>query len=169
MAELVAERAALEIFYRGWEDYQRKLAAAIADMRDDQLWLRIAPNLRTAGEQLRHIVAVRAGWIHGDLGEGGPEYDDIFERYDRDARPQPGADAIRRDLERTWQLVRGCLDRWTPEDLTETVTSKWADPGQEPERLVRGWVVYHVLEHDLHHGGELGFLLGMHGLPAPKI
>jgi hypothetical protein len=23
-----------------------------------------------------------------------------------------------------------------------------------------------VLEHDLHHGGELSFTLGMHGLPA---
>jgi hypothetical protein len=35
----------------------------------------------------------------------------------------------------------------------------------------RGWVVWHVLKHDLHHGGEIGFSLGLslglHGLPAP--
>ena len=32
--------------------------------------------------------------------------------------------------------------------------------------LSRAWVVWHVMEHDLHHGGELSLTLGMHGLPA---
>jgi uncharacterized damage-inducible protein DinB len=27
-------------------------------------------------------------------------------------------------------------------------------------------VVWHVLEHDLHHGGELSLTLGLHGIPA---
>jgi uncharacterized damage-inducible protein DinB len=33
----------------------------------------------------------------------------------------------------------------------------------------RAWVVWHVLEHDLHHGGEISLTLGMHGLQAPDI
>lgn len=161
----MAEREALEIFYGGWQAYQQGLAAAVAGLADEQLGLRAAPGLRSVGEQLRHIVAVRAGWIHGDLRAGGPEYDDIFARYGP-GMPQPSAEALRLDLDRTWRLIRESLDRWTPEQLTETVTS---DFGDEPEDFVRGWVVYHVLEHDLHHGGELGFLLGMHGLPAPQL
>jgi hypothetical protein len=28
----------------------------------------------------------------------------------------------------------------------------------------RGWVVWHVLEHDLHHGGEISQILGTNGL-----
>ncbi len=159
---------ALGLIYGGWEAYQEQLAQAIAPLTDEQLELRAAPHLRSVGEQLRHLIAVRAGWIHGDLGEGGPEYDDILTWYERDV-PQPSADALREGLGRTWQLIRESLVRWTPGDLTETVTSHWTEPGEEPEQLVRGWVLYHVLEHDLHHGGELGFLLGMHGLPAPNI
>jgi uncharacterized damage-inducible protein DinB len=27
-------------------------------------------------------------------------------------------------------------------------------------------VVWHVLEHDLHHGGEISLTLGMHGIDA---
>jgi uncharacterized damage-inducible protein DinB len=27
-------------------------------------------------------------------------------------------------------------------------------------------VVWHVMEHDLHHGGELSLTLGMHGMAA---
>jgi uncharacterized damage-inducible protein DinB len=30
----------------------------------------------------------------------------------------------------------------------------------------RAWVVWHVMEHDLHHGGELSLTLGLHGLSA---
>jgi uncharacterized damage-inducible protein DinB len=28
----------------------------------------------------------------------------------------------------------------------------------------RGWVIYHVLEHDTHHGGEISQILGSNGL-----
>jgi len=29
--------------------------------------------------------------------------------------------------------------------------------------------VSHVLEHDLHHGGEIALTLGTNGLPAPDL
>src|SRR5438105_1590813 len=34
------------------------------------------------------------------------------------------------------------------------------------DNFTRAGVVWHVMEHDLHHGGELSLTLGMHGLPA---
>jgi uncharacterized damage-inducible protein DinB len=33
----------------------------------------------------------------------------------------------------------------------------------------RSWVIYHVLEHDLHHGGEVSLTLGIHGLQALEM
>ncbi|HEY6285010.1 MAG TPA: hypothetical protein VIX20_05065 [Ktedonobacteraceae bacterium] len=35
--------------------------------------------------------------------------------------------------------------------------------------LSRQWVIWHVIEHDLHHGGELSFSLGAHNLAAPDL
>jgi uncharacterized damage-inducible protein DinB len=35
--------------------------------------------------------------------------------------------------------------------------------------ITRGWVIWHVIEHDIHHGGEIAYSLGMHGLTAPDI
>ena len=32
----------------------------------------------------------------------------------------------------------------------------------------RSWVIYHVMEHDLHHGGEVSLILGMNGLRTPR-
>ena len=39
----------------------------------------------------------------------------------------------------------------------------------DPVDLSRAWVVWHVLEHDLFHGGEISFALGMHGLTGIDI
>jgi uncharacterized damage-inducible protein DinB len=37
------------------------------------------------------------------------------------------------------------------------------------EKCTRGWVLWHILEHDLHHGGEISLTLGAHGLPGIEI
>jgi len=62
-------------------------------------------------------------------------------------------------LDRTWQ----CMARWSPADMRQTFPDDW--DGQHVD-LSRAWVFWHVMEHDLHHGGELSLILGMHGLPA---
>lgn len=36
-------------------------------------------------------------------------------------------------------------------------------------QFTRQWGIWHVAEHDMHHGGELFFTLGMHGLPTPDL
>jgi uncharacterized damage-inducible protein DinB len=60
-------------------------------------------------------------------------------------------------LTRTWAIVDDCLRRWTAEDLAATIT--------RPDRTHhRGWVVWHVMEHDIHHGGEISQILGSNGL-----
>jgi uncharacterized damage-inducible protein DinB len=53
--------------------------------------------------------------------------------------------------------IIGCRAFW--------FTNFLGEDGQEVD-LSRAWVVWHVLEHDLHHGGELSLTLGMHRLPA---
>jgi uncharacterized damage-inducible protein DinB len=39
----------------------------------------------------------------------------------------------------------------------------------QTETYTRPEVTWHVLEHDLHHGGEIGYSFGMQGLAAPDI
>jgi uncharacterized damage-inducible protein DinB len=35
--------------------------------------------------------------------------------------------------------------------------------------FTRGWVVWHVIKHDLHHGGEIAYSMVMYGLKAADI
>jgi len=60
------------------------------------------------------------------------------------------------------------LDRWTPADLAYTFPHD--DPEWRDSHVTsRSWVVWHVLEHDLHHGGEVSLTLGINGLQAPQL
>ena len=71
---------------------------------------------------------------------------------------------IVRGLELTWGLIESRLAGWTEADLEKQFQRPTPnDAGKRPRRT-RQWIIWHVLEHDLHHGGEISFSLGMHGL-----
>jgi len=155
----------LETFYVNWEKYQVGLVEAIKPLTTEQLALRAAPNLRSVGELAQHIVGARAGWFHRMMGEGGEDIARIADWQASDA-PSRSAAEIVLGLETTWQMMKRALDRWTPEDMA------YIFRGQRQGRdyaLAREWVIWHLIEHDVHHGGELSFTLGMHGLKALKI
>lgn len=155
----------LAMMVDGWHDYQTQLSAALAPLTTEQLALRAAPQLRSIEELARHIIGVRAGWFHNILGEGDNAFG-AYHDWDTPDAPAQTASELVDGLAATWQAMQAALSRFTPDDLTETVS------GERKGRHFahrRGWVVWHVLEHDLHHGGEIGFSLGMHGLKAPDL
>ena len=148
----------------GWDVYQGHLVKAIEPLTAEQLELRIAPNLRSIGQLAKHIVRTRAGWLSGLMGEGGPDVAAIAEwDYDGDV---PSTAELVRGLGVTFCAWQECLQRWTLEDMDFIFRGERRG---EPYELSRQWVTWHVIEHDLHHGGELSFSLGAHGLPAPDL
>jgi len=148
----------------GWDVYQGHLVKAIEPLTAEQLELRIAPNLRSIGQLAKHIVRTRAGWLSGLMGEGGPDVAAIAEwDYDGDV---PSTAELVRGLGVTFCAWQECLQRWTLEDMDFIFRGERRG---EPYELSRQWVTWHVIEHDLHHGGELSFSLGAHGLAAPDL
>jgi len=62
-------------------------------------------------------------------------------------------------------VIRDCLERWSAADL-ETVLPRRA--GRRPT-VTRGWVIWHVIEHELQHGTEIALILRQNGLPTPEL
>lgn len=98
------------------------------------------------------------------LGEGGPEVAALAE-WEPEGTVPPPAELVR-GLEVTFRAWQECLQRWTPEDLACIFE---ADQWGRHFEVSRQWVVWHVIEHDLHHGGEIFFSLGALGLPTPDL
>ena len=154
----------LAFFTQGWHNYQKHLSRALARLTPEQLALRAAPHLRSIEELARHIIAVRAGWFHFQLEEGGEELR-AFTTWGEPESPPRSADELVHGLEHTWQVIQEVLGRYTLADLQSTVQDEWDG---KIYSISRGWVLWHVLQHDLHHGGEIAYSLGMHGLAAPS-
>jgi uncharacterized damage-inducible protein DinB len=153
-------------FYKGWDVYQSHLVKAIEPLTHEQLELRISPHLRSIGLLAKHIVRTRAGWLALAMGEGSPDAEVMaIAQWEHDG-DVPSTDELVRGLEVTFRAWQECLQRWTPEDMEYIVRGeRWG----KPYELSRQWVTWHVIEHDLHHGGELSFSLGAHGLAAPDL
>jgi uncharacterized damage-inducible protein DinB len=162
---MLDDKTPLTTFYTGWETYQAHLVKAIAPLAADHLSLSAAPHLRSIGVLAAHIIAARVWWFHFVLGEGDPELAPLV-KWDDDDMPARTAGELVHGLESTWRVIENDLARWTAADLPQL----FQHPRQGQQRTyTRQWIVWHVLEHDLHHGGELSFALGMHGLAAPEL
>ena len=156
----------LEVIYENWRGYQEKLRDCIAPLTDEQLVLQPGPRMWPLGQMVQHIISVRAGWFSGTLQEDDAAMSAYMEWGQRDS-PARSAAELARGLDETWAFIEARLQRWTPDDCARTFPDE-AEDG-EVYAVSRSWVIYHVLEHDLHHGGEVSLILGMNGLRAPDL
>jgi uncharacterized damage-inducible protein DinB len=151
---------------RGWEVHQDRLAATIAGLELDQLRLRAAPDLWSIQMLAAHVVAARAWWFHGWMGEAGEElarldaWDDDEGLTDRTGAELAGG------LERTWAVIADRVASWSATDLEREFQRPTLNADGERPLRSRLWIIWHLVEHDLHHGGEISFSLGMHGIPG---
>ncbi len=150
-------------FYKGWDSYQQHLIHALAPLSTEQLALRAAPHLRSVGIIATHIIAARARWLYYVLKEGDENLASLG-TWDTPGQPTRSAAELTSGLEKTWQVIQDGLQRWTVAGLEEIFYD--TDDNGEEEALTRQWVIWHLIEHDLHHGGEISFALGMHGVAA---
>ncbi len=155
----------LTTFYTSWKEYQERLKAALAPLTAEQLTLRAASGLRSIGENAEHIIGCRAGWFTLFLGEDGGADVKAYSNWEP-GEPARTATELIQALDTTWRFMTDCLARWSPDDMRQTFPDDW--DGKQVD-LSRAWVVWHVLEHDLHHGGEISYALGMHGLTGIDI
>ena len=86
--------------------------------------------------------------------------------WDEEGEPVRSAVELVDGLERTWAIIASGLQRWTAADMGEVF---YPPRGDQSQSFTRQWIIWHVLEHDFHHGGELSFLLGAHGVPAISL
>jgi uncharacterized damage-inducible protein DinB len=155
-------QSTLDVIYENWGEYNQKLLSCIVPLANDQFTLQPAPHMWPLGQILQHIISVRAGWFSGTLQEDDPAMNAYMEWGQWGSPPRSTAEMVRA-LDETWAFIETCLQRWTPADCAQTFADEWEG---QVYQVSRSWVIYHVMEHDLHHGGEVSMILGMNGLQS---
>jgi uncharacterized damage-inducible protein DinB len=162
---MVEDTEVVSSIYEGWHIYQAAMTQAITPLTSEQLAFRVAPHLRSVGEIAAHVIGVRARWFYLLMGEGGDEFKALGGWDRQDAKIRSAAELVT-GLGVSWTGMHEAIGRWTAADWAKT----W--PGEddsEPETITRPWVIWHLIEHDLHHGGEISITLGAHGLRALEL
>ncbi len=153
----------LATFYQGWGSHQKHLVQALAPLTSEELAYSAIPGW-SVGRIAAHIIAARVWWFHVRMGEGSMELA-AMEHWDGAAQPARRAEELVSGLDLTWHMLESALARWTPADLEYVFPTRSDDPTER----TRQWIIWHTLEHDIHHTGELSCILGMNGLPSVEL
>jgi uncharacterized damage-inducible protein DinB len=95
------------------------------------------------------------------MGEGDS---DLVHWHD-DEQSEPDATELVAMFEKTWHIIADALERWTSADL-EQIFPPPVQVREEESPRTRRWIVWHVMDHEIHHGGELSLALGTYGLES---
>jgi uncharacterized damage-inducible protein DinB len=166
---MTEQASPLVTFYtHGWEHYQQALVKTIASLSSEQLALPIAAHYRSIGELLDHLIGARFNWFHLGMGEGDRDLD-----WNEDESAVQEAASLVALFEKSWHVISSALDRWTSADLEQLFSPPASHQAwlrkqglEEAPAHTRQWIVWHVLEHEIHHGGELSLALGTYGLES---
>ena len=153
--------------YPDWPQYAARLRDAVKDLTAEQLALRAGPEHAPIWALAAHAAGTRVYWLAGVFDERGAEatpFNDPLSGVgweDDETHPRSGGELVWA-LDSSWDVVRGCLERWSVDDLERTATRIAAGVTQHHSRAS---VLNRLFTHEAFHAGEISQLLGRHALP----
>jgi uncharacterized damage-inducible protein DinB len=139
--------------FEAWRNFQAALKRTIEPLTEEQLGLRLRPDLRSVGEIAEHIAYGRALWMRNIQPESTADLEPLLAWAEPAAPPRTVAEVLA-GLDASWARLSAYLMRGSADDEYSEI---------DGERLYNIWG---MIDHDLPHGGEISLILGAHGLPA---
>jgi|SRR5579872_110913 len=167
----------LSSVFDGWGGYHTSLVRAIQPLSTDQLAWKPSEALRSIGEISRHIAMGRINWFLRMKAPGSEvlaakiavwDSDPHGNKYIREAHIAIDRDAgaLTQWLNDTWNMVDQTLQAWTVEDLAVSYRHVWR---REIYKVSRQWIVWRIMAHDIHHGGQIARILAERGIEAFEL
>jgi len=152
--------------FRVWPEYDRRLREVVAGLTAEQLAIKPAPDRWPLWASIGHVACQRVFGLCDVAGESGAETTPFPNAGfdcpgDDDLEHVWSAEALVQALASTFRIVEGCLDRWTPDMLTDKIPP--GDWGGEWTRT-RGDMLLRSFAHDVSHITELNEAMGYAGL-----
>lgn len=143
-------------YFDHWHKVWRDLMRGVSLLDDEHLDFQPSEQYgRTVGDILRHLINLEQGWIHFVIRRQLSQWPD----------EDPGlntVEAVRSEMRRVHKETFDFLSQLPAEDFNRIVQV----PGDGTPKL--GWILWHVLEQQIHHRGELFLCLSLLGLERPK-
>jgi uncharacterized damage-inducible protein DinB len=142
----------LDEFTRHWEQVHAALLTTMRKFSDDELLFAPFPNAYSAAQLMLHIAHEEEIEIHYGITREWSEAPPPFS-----VQQYPRVEAIILVLNETRAHTEYYLSTLTDVDMTRRIETPWGTAAPLSELL------WHVLEHEIHHRGELSLILGLLG------
>ena len=138
---------------------RQELYQAIKDLTQEQLDWHSKNHPWSVADILRHIAAVEAWWIDGVVLNNCKEPEAA--EFDQ-ATTLPQINTI---LEKYYQMFSDYLRDSDMDDWDEV----FYHVKQVDEKVSKRWLVWHVVEHQARHRGQMHMLMTMQGVEVPRV
>jgi uncharacterized damage-inducible protein DinB len=149
----------LSTLLKYWAEARKGLYEALDKLEDAQLDFTPREGLWSLRQTACHIAEAEEGWFRVQVTH---ELSDWRQAY-YPAQRYPTVPALKALLAE----VHARTERYFAEDgeakMQQEVSLSWG-----PKVKVE-WVFWHVLEHEIHHRGEIFLMLGLQGIEAPDV
>lgn len=139
-------------YFRHWEQVRSELLSTLDKFSTNELDYKPYGEAWTVREICLHIADAEDGWLRYIVRQ---EIDDWPPEPDSGA--YPCIESLKRLLNEVHDQTVAYLGGLEIEDLSRQIDAPWG------AKLELGWIIWHVLEHEIHHRGELSLILGLLG------
>jgi uncharacterized damage-inducible protein DinB len=141
-----------------WAKVRHGLLQALDMLSDTQLDFVPRSGMWSLGTVARHVANAEEGWFRYAVTRELAEWPADYSTDD-----YPTVESVKALLVQVHQRTEMLLTAVDITDLDRMREMPWG------EKLSLRQVTWHVLEHEIHHRGEIYLMLGMMGLEAPDV
>ena len=147
-----------EEIFAHWKLVRRGLMEVIGKFQEDELYFKPFETSWSIGEILLHIANAEQGWFRYAVTREFDEWpsNHTLENFN-------SFEAIQSLLQEVHDWTESYISGLSSEDYQRVIELPWK------ENMHLGWIIWHVLEHEIHHRGELSLILGILGREGLEV
>lgn len=145
-------------FFSHWKEVRSDLLSTIDLFPDDELTYIPFDGSQSVGQIMLHIADAEDGWFRYVVTKELKRWPDYFV-----LKKYPTREAIKSILGDVHARTESFLASLDETDFSRRVDAPWG------KNIQLGWIIWHVLEHEIHHRGELSLILGLKGREGLEV
>lgn len=145
--------------FHHWTEVRQGLTQALDSLTDAQLDFVPRPGLWSLRETVTHMAGTEDGWLRYcafHVIDGWEEANYPPENY-------PTVASLKALLAEVHERCMAYFAEDADSVMAREVVLPWG-----PTVTIE-WIVWHVLEHEIHHRGEVYLMLGLNSIEAPDV
>lgn len=142
--------------FQRWQEVRDGLMSALDLLQDSQLDFKPHPGLWSVRETVVHLAGTEEGWLRWyTANKWHPGLADLGQF--------PSVASLKKLLVDIHQQTLAQFGDDPAAVLAQECLLPWG------AQVNMEWAVWHVLEHEIHHRGEIYLMLGLLGMEAPDV